>query len=558
MRYLNAILSSIGFTQNRSICTLRRNQLQYFTFWRRGAPSPESTMMFTTAAAAPIAALRRIPLSLSAAIAVLLLLHVAVWTWAGTASRSNLDLSGDMVEAFAWGQGFEWGYFKHPPLMAWVAGAWFAAMPTTHASYALLAALNTAIGLAGFALLCREFLPRRWWLLATAAAMLTPGTTTMAMRFNANAVLVAVWPWATVFFVRFMNRGRAADALACGLVCALAMLGKYFSAVLLAALLLTALAHRPWRARLASRGALLALGAFALLFAPHVAWLVDNDYGPLAYMRDATNVANDSAWQRAAHFAYCHLAFPVLGFGLIAVAVLGPGRRGLLLAALRDLVRPSSSPVWLLALLPVILTVLGTTITGARTSVVWGLPMSMGLILLFASRLAAHRITPLPRAAAAYLAVVWITVLALAPLAWWLDARRQAPTVADPRAELAQAVSAQWASRWRTPLRWVTGSSVYAEAVAFYADSHPRYWSAAEPRRQSPWANADELRAQGSAMVCDLDDRDCRELGVRLTGTEELVTVAKHDRGYDFAPRSFAVFWFAPEDSAAPVVIDVW
>ena len=501
-------------------------------------------------AAAPSAAARSPASGLVIATSVLLLAHVAVWTWAGTASRTNLDLSGDMVEAFAWGQGFEWGYAKHPPLMAWMAGAWFAVMPLTQSSFALLAALNTAIGLAGFALLCREFLPRRWWLPALAAAMLTPGTTTMAMRFNANAVLVATWPWATAFFVRFMRRGRAADALACALACALAMLGKYFSAVLLAALLLAALAHSPWRARLASRNTVLALAALAVLLAPHLTWLAGHDFGPLVYMREATHLANDSPLQRAIHFGYSHLAFPVLGFGLIAVSVLGPGRRPMVVAALRDLLRPSASPAWTLALLPVLLTVIVTALTGARTSVVWGLPMSMGLVLLFATRLAAQGIAPQPRAAATYLAVIWLAVVALAPLAWWLDARRQAPTAADPREELAQAVSAEWSRRYETPLRWVCGTAALAAAVSFYADTHPRYWSAVDTRRHTPWADPATLRAQGSAMVCDLADRGCRELGARLGGTEEQVAVAKSARGHDFPARSFAVFWFAPGDPA--------
>lgn len=486
-----------------------------------------------------------------AAVAALLLLHTAVWAWAGAASRTNLDLQGDMLEAFAWGQGFEWGYFKHPPLMAWMAGAWFTLMPVTDASYALLAALNTTLGLAGFALLGREFLPRRWWWVTLAAAMLTPGTTTMALRFNANAVLVATWPWATAFFVRFMRRGRWADALACAVVAALAMLGKYFSIVLLGALVLSALVHRPWRARLASRPWLGALALFALLLAPHAAWLVDHAFAPLTYMREATHNPHESALRRAVHFGYSHLAFPALGFGLLAVSVIGPGRRALVLAALRDLLRPSRSALWLLAWLPIALTVVGTAITGARTSVVWGLPMSMGLILFVAARLAAHGIWPQPRAAIACLAVLWLTVIGLAPIAWWLDARRQAPSAAEPRAELAQAVAADWSAAHGTPLRWVTGSSHEAAAVTFYADSHPRYWAFADPLRQSPWAHADALRLAGSAIVCEPGDTSCVALAERLAGTGRRLTVNKQARGFVFESRSFSVFHLTPGSDAA-------
>ena len=35
----------------------------------------------------------------------------------------------DVAEAFAWGQKFQLGYGKHPPLSGWVAGLWFTVFP---------------------------------------------------------------------------------------------------------------------------------------------------------------------------------------------------------------------------------------------------------------------------------------------------------------------------------------------------------------------------------------------------------------------------------------------
>ena len=44
----------------------------------------------------------------------------------------------DVAEAFAWGQKFQFGYGKHPPLAGWVAGLWFNVFPVTNwATYAL-------------------------------------------------------------------------------------------------------------------------------------------------------------------------------------------------------------------------------------------------------------------------------------------------------------------------------------------------------------------------------------------------------------------------------------
>ena len=180
---------------------------------------------------------------------LLLTIHVLLWTWIGWSSRSNLDAAGDMAEAYAWSQGWQWGYHKHPPLSAWVVGLWFSVVPESQLGYSALSALNAAVGLAGLALLAREFLPRHWVLLCVAAASLTPGITTLAMRFNAHAVLISTWPWAMALFVRLMQHNRRLDALLCGLVCALALLGKYYSAVLLCTLLACSAIVPAWRQR---------------------------------------------------------------------------------------------------------------------------------------------------------------------------------------------------------------------------------------------------------------------------------------------------------------------
>ena len=486
-----------------------------------------------------------------ASVWLLVLLHLLVWTWAGTLVRSNLDLAGDMVETFVWGQGWQWGYFKHPPLAGWIAGAWFSVFPASHASFSLLASLTTAVGLAGFALVCREFLAARWVLLSVAAALLSPGLTTIAMRFNCNAVLVATWPWVTLFFVRFMQRGVDRDALACGVVAALAMLGKYFSGVWIVSLLVCALLHAPWRARLFSRGAWLMAAAFALALTPHVVWLVGHDVGPLHYAQQATQNIAGSRVARAGHFVLVQLLMPLLGYALLALA--WRGRPHSALRTLASILRPSTDPLWMLAMLPLAVTAVGTIATGARTSVVWGLPMSLGLVLLVAARLrdtgtGVHA----PRALAA-LALAWCGVLAGAPLVWRAEARQKSPTVTDPRVELALAVDVRWREAFASPLPWVTGSPAYAASTAFYAPSRPGYWSL-DLERQTPWVDRRQLQRDGSAVVCDSADAACLQGGAAQGARGETISVSKDDRGQRFAARQFVVFLIPPGQAPAPAL----
>ena len=52
--------------------------------------------------------------------------------------KAAQDVHIDVAEAFAWGQKFQLGYGKHPPLSGWVAGLWFKLFPVADwATYAL-------------------------------------------------------------------------------------------------------------------------------------------------------------------------------------------------------------------------------------------------------------------------------------------------------------------------------------------------------------------------------------------------------------------------------------
>src|ERR1700735_5458024 len=65
-------------------------------------------------------------------------LHAVLWTVILINLKAAQDIHMDVAEAFAWGQKFQLGYGKHPPLSGWVAGVWFMLFPVANwATYAL-------------------------------------------------------------------------------------------------------------------------------------------------------------------------------------------------------------------------------------------------------------------------------------------------------------------------------------------------------------------------------------------------------------------------------------
>src|SRR6476619_4507759 len=73
--------------------------------------------------------------------------HAVLWTLALINLKAAQDVHMDVAEAFAWGQKFQLGYGKHPPLSGWVAGLWFKLFPIADWSTYALAMTILAVGL---------------------------------------------------------------------------------------------------------------------------------------------------------------------------------------------------------------------------------------------------------------------------------------------------------------------------------------------------------------------------------------------------------------------------
>src|ERR1700716_335446 len=73
--------------------------------------------------------------------------HAALWTLILANLKAAQDVHMDVAEAFAWGQKFQFGYGKHPPLAGWVAGLWFTLFPVADWSTYALAMATLGCGL---------------------------------------------------------------------------------------------------------------------------------------------------------------------------------------------------------------------------------------------------------------------------------------------------------------------------------------------------------------------------------------------------------------------------
>ena len=94
------------------------------------------------------------------------------------------DPHPDVLEAWSFGRTWEWGNFKHPPLMGWVMYLWTSVFPLTNWSFQLLAMINSAIALCSVDLISRRFVRGDKRMIVLLLLMLTPVYQFHAQRFN--------------------------------------------------------------------------------------------------------------------------------------------------------------------------------------------------------------------------------------------------------------------------------------------------------------------------------------------------------------------------------------
>ncbi|MHC4973936.1 MAG: glycosyltransferase family 39 protein [Planctomycetota bacterium] len=395
--------------------------------------------------------------------------HVVVWTLVPLLTHGNPPL--DVLEGAAWGQNAALGYFKHPPLPAWLTDAAVRVGRALTGSGAwpvyLLSQLFMALTFVAVWRLAHRLLDPPLALLAVVALELSPWYTLVTGEFNHNIAVLAFFALSADAFERAVHRGRRGDWLRLGLWLALGGLSKYVIALLALSMAAHLLLHAPARRHLRTRGPYLALAVALLVCLPHLVWLVRSDFQPVSYAL-ARGKGAPVPWPRLlypAYFAASQLLFlipvlfallPVLGFRWRARAA---GEARPLLAAV------TFGPFLLMFLL--------SLATGMRVRTAWGLPfwstLPLFLLSVFARRPAAAPLSfRLVRLTAPLLVAAAVIVNVWGPHLTGVAIR-----IHFPGRVLAAEAERIWNARADTPLERVGGDPFLAANVSFHHPDRP-------------------------------------------------------------------------------------
>jgi 4-amino-4-deoxy-L-arabinose transferase-like glycosyltransferase len=433
------------------------------------------------------------------AVPLLLVSFVAVWTLYLVIAYAGGGLHPDTLEAWTLGRHFAWGYHKHPPLIGWVAALWTSVFPLSDWSLQLMAMTNAGLALYFVDRISRQFATGHKRILVLLLLMLTPAYQFHAQRFNANSVLLAVWPLATWCFLRAFETRSASWAVAAGCATALAMVGKYYSVFLVASFVFAALAHPARRAYFASASPWISVVTGLAVLSPHLHWLATTGASTFTYAMTHANGDAVSALGEVKNF----LLGLAAAMSLSAVVwVLIAGTRLRQFPADFAAMSPGLRLLFHVAAGTIVLPVLTSLAMGTDLPSLWAL---QGLFL-FVVLIVCGTSYPIERFYTVNVAVIAATIaLAAVFIAAPLHAvYRNSHGYEEGRnfyMPAANELTRQWRELTGEPLSVVTGDDSLAFATAFYSPDHPRYKRAFD--YQSTWGLPRKAKPdRGWAALC--------------------------------------------------------
>jgi 4-amino-4-deoxy-L-arabinose transferase-like glycosyltransferase len=434
-----------------------------------------------------------------AAFAIFLALHGLVWTALPSLLYYNLPL--DVIEAMTYGREWQLGYDKLPPLPWFLGEIVYRAFGVDDALYALCQVL-VIIAFVAIWLTARRLVGATG---ALAAVLIVDGMhyfTASAAKLNHNVVELPLWALAGFAFHAALRQGRMRYWILLGVSLGLALWAKYFIVVLALPLALFIIFDRTARKYLATARPWVAAAVALVVMAPHLIWLVQNNFPPFAYVEG--RLPPPQGWLDHVSHPLEFLAgqaFFIIPALLIAAPQFWPAGKA---ASPPDVDAFDRRIVTLLAFGPAATLFAVALIAGRETHAMWGFPLWLFLglwIVMFAP-------APLEHRRFAWIGGLWAAVFVASVAAFVADYtvlpnydhRYRAAFFPGDRLSAAIAQRFEHASG-RKPA-YIIGSMWDGGNVAHYSTERPqpRVLIDGLPRR-APWIDLADLRARGAVLV---------------------------------------------------------
>jgi 4-amino-4-deoxy-L-arabinose transferase-like glycosyltransferase len=439
------------------------------------------------------------------------LVHAVLWTFILINLKAGQDVHMDVAEAFAWGQKFQLGYGKHPPLAGWVAGLWFRVFPVADWATYALAMTTLGVGLVINWFVALRVVDRRRAFFVVVTLALYPIFNFKGYKYNPDLLQLVTLPLVVLAYLDAFEKRSWKSGIWLGLAGALALMTKYWVLTMFGAIGLAALIHPDRLKFLRSPAPWVAIATLVVAMIPHLMWLRDVNFVALTYAGDVyTLPGRAQAVQLVLGYIGHNLALLVIPVALAALALSWPPRwraRARLGGDNPSINRAQALNVWIIQTIVAIGPPLGALAFAVYMKTDWGICLfflvPLALVAIPSVRMqemALFRIT------AIWLVITLATLLGSPRIAAFQIAKHpNGASSYGARSQLAHELTELWHSKFGSRWAVVAGNTEIGEPMTFYSPDHPAPFTPDEVW-SSGLTSLDEAKRFGFIGICDGSD----------------------------------------------------
>ena len=399
-----------------------------------------------------------------------LLTHLFIWTLVPSVTNNNLPL--DTIEALAWGSNLDWGFNKHPPMSAFFLEIFFTIFGPQDWVYYLLSQIFVIFSFLVVFKLSIEIFNNK--LLAILSVLLLEGIffyNFTTPEFNVNVCQLPFWALTVYFSFKIFNQRQVStkDSILLGCFAAFGFLSKYLfiyliiSVFILFFYLIFVLKDRKFNFKY-----LISIEVFFVLLVPHLVWLFNNDFVTVTYGLARTGVEQSSFID--------HFKFPII-FLIKQILLILPFLvlTFILIKKINFKINfKDKKLIFLLSinLLPIILMLLTSIITGSRIRTMWMTPFYLffGTMIIYVlnNQINIKKIKNF--------LIGLIILFLLSPISYAYISLTETDKRTDyPGKSIANKVQKKWDQEFNSSINVVLGNEWVAGNLSYHLKSRPKW-----------------------------------------------------------------------------------
>ena len=402
---------------------------------------------------------------------IFLLSHLIVWTLVPSISNINLPL--DTIEALAWGSNLSWGYSKHPPVSAFVVEFVFSFFGNQDWAYYLLSQVFVLVAFIYVWKFSNLIFKNKLYSLIS--IFLLEGIffyNFTTPEFNVNVCQLPFWALVVYYSWKSINYEKISDLILVGIFMSIGFLTKYLFIYLILTVkiifILQFIKKKIFNIKLLIPGIV-----FIILLAPHLIWLFQNNFSTVIYAFNRTGLIENNLMNHL----YNPLLFLIKQTGIMIPVVI------MLLTFIKikkitfKNLKKDKYFLLLINLLPIILVLLTSIISGAKIRTMWMTPFYLfsGILLIqiFKEHLTKNNLKKF--------LIVFVIFFVLSPASYlFVSLSNEFKRTDYPGREISDLVQRRWEKNFSNNISIVVGDEWYAGNLSYHLNTRPIWFNTIE------------------------------------------------------------------------------